>query len=240
MDIWTPAKGVLVFASKMQKLISMVATMCALAFFADSVRAETYIKIPRTGAVTPKHECSSFGADKPCVDCTFLDYRGCYEQADKLGLVNKNHPRLYLNRAEEPLEWECNRSQNATTTSMSSNNGVIICPVPGAVAVDAPHKPTRLAQPWLPEDTADGNAAIGIFFTQHCPGYLTPAARETIHTFSQFRAREAWTMVDQIETNIVKAAGENQTNAQKELYEWCKAAESRVFAIQEKLGQALR
>src|SRR6266540_7419387 len=46
-----------------------------------------YIKLP-SGYITPKHECSV--DDVVCVDCTFLSDQVCYEQADKVGLINHN------------------------------------------------------------------------------------------------------------------------------------------------------
>jgi hypothetical protein len=115
-------------------------------------RAETYIK-KKGGSVTTKHECNPRD-EKPCVDCTFLDYQTCYEQADKFGLINKKigyglsldgwRPPLYSDRKEEPLEWECDRvgpDRGLNTKSyVDPNKGTIICPVPGAVVVDPPQK----------------------------------------------------------------------------------------------------
>jgi hypothetical protein len=49
------------------------------------VQAATYIRLP-SGTVMPKHKCLT----SPCVDCTFFDYKTCYEQADKFGLIDKN------------------------------------------------------------------------------------------------------------------------------------------------------
>jgi hypothetical protein len=107
----------------------------------NATKEGTYIRLP-SGAVVPKHECQT----KPCVDCTFLDYETCYEQADKLGLINKNvgfgpgqRPPVRIDRKEEPLEAECSRQwSNNTTSYYSPGKGEIVCPVPGAVAVEAP------------------------------------------------------------------------------------------------------
>jgi hypothetical protein len=145
------------------EIITMIAAACAVVVLASTeVRAETcwasdgertrpttctYIKT-RTGHVWPKHECQV----QPCVDCTFLDNKTCYEEADKLGLINKNigyggppkRPPLYSNRREEPLEYECKTtspSWGINQTSLHSGKGQIICPVPGAVVVAAPQKP---------------------------------------------------------------------------------------------------
>jgi hypothetical protein len=89
-------------------------------------REKTYIKT-RTGRVMPKYECSGTG---PCVDCTFLDYKTCYEEADKLGLIDKN---------DRDLEYECKGA--AVRGNVGPSKGRMICPVPGAVIVDAPQKP---------------------------------------------------------------------------------------------------
>jgi hypothetical protein len=230
----------------MWKFMMMSGTAFAVAALSGAqVQAATYIRLP-SGSVMPKHECST----SPCVDCTFFDYKTCYEQADKFGLIDKNvgfkpgqRPPLYLDRAEEPLEAECDRSWRHTTTSISNlgyGKGQIVCPVQGAVAVDAPEEMKRTAASWLPPETPAGDAAVGIFFAQKCPGYLTPDARQHIHTIMQFRAREAWAPLNEIQANIAKAARANRTSVEKELYEWCIAAEPRIAAIQDKLGQVLR
>jgi hypothetical protein len=146
----------------------------------SEARAAKYIKTA-TGYVTPKHEFST----SPCVDCTFLDYKRCDEQADKLGLINRNigfgpgqRLPLRLDRAEEPLEAECERGRNTTTSYyLPYGKGQIVCPVPGAVAVEAPQKPQRVVEAWLPDELPGGDAAVGMFFAGNCPGYLTPAAR---------------------------------------------------------------
>jgi hypothetical protein len=225
-------------------LMSTIAAACAVAVLVGSAAgAETYIKT-RTGYVTPKHECQT----SPCVDCTFLDYKTCYGQADKLGLIDKNvgfgrgqRPPLRLDRAEEPLEAECDRKMNMNTiTTYPPKGGQIICPVPGAVVVEAPPKPKRVIEAWLPDQSPGGEAAVAIFFTQHCPGYLTPGARQTIRTFAQFRAREAWGPYHEIQDKIREAATANRTSVQQELFLWCQAAESRIADIQDKLGQAFR
>jgi hypothetical protein len=70
---------------------------------------------------------------------------------DKLGIIDKNvgfgpeqRPPRNLNRREEPLEYECNRNWNNNTVShITPGKGEIVCPVPGAVVVDAPQKPDR-------------------------------------------------------------------------------------------------
>jgi hypothetical protein len=75
-----------------------------------------------------------------------LDNKTCYEQADKLGLIDKNigfgtgqRRPMYLDHKEEPLLYECNRSESNTTTSLIiPGRGTILCPVPGAVAVGTP------------------------------------------------------------------------------------------------------
>jgi hypothetical protein len=216
------------------KKLMIAATFAVAALSGAQVQAATYIRLPN-GTVMPKHECST----SPCVDCTFLDYKTCYEQADKLGLIDKN---VGLGRREEPLERECRGSSSNTTTShyLAYGKGQIVCPVPGSVAVDAPQQPKRVVEAWLPDDSPGGDAAVGIFFAQKCPGYLTPAARQHIHTVSQFRAREALEPYNEIQANIAKAARANRTSVEKELYEWCISAEPRITAIQDKLGQALR
>jgi hypothetical protein len=90
------------------KKLMIAAAFAVAALSGAQVQAATYIRLPN-GTVMPKHECST----SPCVDCTFLDYKTCYEQADKLGLIDKNvglgpgqRPPLYLGRREEPLERE--------------------------------------------------------------------------------------------------------------------------------------
>jgi hypothetical protein len=176
----------------MNKLI-IAAAFAVAALSGAQVQAATYIRLP-SGTVTPKNECQT----SPCVDCTFLDYKTCYEQADKLGLIDKNvgfgrgqRPPLYLDRREEPLEAECRRSQSSSPTStyLPYGKGQIVCPVPGAVAVDAPQQPKRVVEAWFPDKSLGGDAAVGIFFAQKCPGYITPAARQHIHTVLQFRPR---------------------------------------------------
>jgi hypothetical protein len=222
----------------------IAAAFAVAALSVAQVEAATYIKLPN-GTVMPMHECST----SPCVDCTLLDYKTCYQQADKLGLINKNvgfgrgqRPPLRLDRPEEPLEAECDRSHATTTTSMHLpyGKGQIVCPVPGAVVAPAPVETKRIAAAWLPPETPAGDAAIGIFFAQKCPGYLTPAARQLIHTVSQFRSREAWGPYQDIQTSIMDAAKANRTSMNRELYDWCIAAEPRIDALQDKLGQALR
>jgi hypothetical protein len=143
-------------------------------------------------------------------------------------------------RKEEPLEAECPRHYNNDTTSqfMPYGKGQIVCPVVEAVAVAAPPKPQRVAEPQLPEVSPAGDAAVAIFFAQYCPGYITPAARQVIHTFGQFRAREASQPYDAIKTSIVEAAKANRTRVEEELQTLCMAAEPRINAIEKKLGEA--
>jgi hypothetical protein len=169
--------------------------------------------------------------------------------ADKLGLINWNigfgpgqRPPLRLDRAEEPLEAECDRGNGGNTTSyiLPYNKGEIICPVPGAVVVAAPQKPKRVLETWLPEESPAGDAAIGIFFAQNCPGYITPASRELIQAFMQLRAREAWDPYHKIQAKIGEAASANRTSADKELFEWCIAAEPRINSIQDKIGRGVQ
>jgi hypothetical protein len=117
--------------------------------------------------------------------------------------------------------------------------GQIVCPVPGAVAVDAPPQKKRAAS-WFPPETLGGNAAVGAFFTQNCPGYLSASARQYIHTISQLNARELWQPYSDIEAGLRNAAKANQTSVATELSEWCMDAEPRIAAIQNKLGQALK
>jgi hypothetical protein len=221
--------------------------LAATAFAALSINvadAATYIKTT-TGHVTPKHECDT---SRPCIDCTFLDYRTCYQEANRLGLVNKNigfgqgqRQPLYLDRAEEPLEAECHRGYSSDTSSyMLPGKGMIICPVIGAVTVDAPIRPKRVAEPWLPAENVGGEAAVGSFFAQNCPGYITDAARQLIHTVSQMNAREAWQPYNEIKTKLTEATKANRTSMAQELYQWCIAAEPRIAAIQDKLGQAIK
>ena len=217
-------------------------------------KAETYIKT-QSGHVWPKHECTS----TPCVDCTFLTYEACYAKAKQAGVTDERpigfgpgqrvpmriDPRTGVPLALEeiPLERECNRWQgenNTTSYFLPGNKGQIICPVLGAVEVPAPVQPKRVAEPWLPDESPGGEAAVGIFFAQFCPGYVTEAARQLIHTVSQFRAREASEPYNNIKTKLAEAASANQTSVQEELYKWCIAAEPRIAAIQDKLGQVLK
>jgi hypothetical protein len=223
----------------LKSLAAAAATVAALS--AVPGLAAAYIKTT-TGHVMPKHECDTSG---PCVDCTFLDYKTCYDQADRLGLVDKNagfgagrRPPVVLGRAEEPLEAECPRRYSADTSShmLPFNKGTIICPVPGAIAVDAPIKPKRVAEPWLPADNPGGEAAVGIFFAQNCPGYITEDARQLIHTISQMRSREAWLPYNEIKAKIAEATRANRTSVAQELYQGCTAAEPRIAAIEDKLG----
>jgi hypothetical protein len=106
--------------------------------------------------------------------------------------------------------------------------------------MDEPKPSVATTAPYLPPESLGGDSAVGIFFAQKCPGYLTEAARQHIHTVSQLNAREASSHYGDIESKILEAAKTNQTSPQKELYKWCIAAESRIFAIQQKLGQVLR
>jgi hypothetical protein len=115
-----------------------------------------YIKLP-SGYITPKHECSV--DDVVCVDCTFLSDQVCYEQADKVGLINHNIgfgpgqtppariDPLTMKNTTKPLEGECGMDRNNTksismpiTGSSKSGTmgkyGKLICPVAGAVAID--------------------------------------------------------------------------------------------------------
>lgn len=227
----------------LKSLAAAAATVAALASIPGL--AATYIKTT-TGQVTPKHECDTRA---PCVDCTFLDYETCYDQADRLGLVGKSvgfgpgrRPPVVPGRAEGPLEAECPRQYAADTSShrLPFNKGAIICPVPGAIAVDAPAKPKLVAEPWLPDDDPGGEAAIGIFFAQNCPGFTTDEARQLIYAVSQMRAREAWQPYNEIKTKIAEATKANRTSVAQELYQWCVAAEPRIAAIEDKLGQAIK
>jgi hypothetical protein len=222
----------------------IAAALAVAALSGNQAQAEKHLRI-WDGSVMPKHEC----ATTPCVDCTFLSYEACYAEADRAGLVDKNvgfksgqRAPLRLDRKEMPLEAECERdyASNPTSYYLPYGKGQIVCPVKDAVAVDAPPMPRRSAEPWLPAESPGGDAAIGIFFAQNCPGYLTPAARQTIHTFSQFRAREATQPYNELRVRIVEGARGNGTSMQKELHEWCMAAEPRVDAIQDKLGQMLK
>jgi hypothetical protein len=220
----------------LKSLAAAAATVAALS--AVPGLAATYIKTT-TGHVTSQQECDTSG---PCVDCTFLDYRTCYDRAGRLGLVVKNvgfgpgrRPPVVPGRAEEPLEAECPRQYSADTSILPFNKGTIICPVPGAIAVDAPIKPKRVAEPWLPADDPGGEAAVGIFFAQNCPGFITDDARQLIHAISQMRAREAWQPYNEIKTKIADAIKANRTSVAQELYQWCVAAEPRIAAIEDKL-----
>jgi hypothetical protein len=83
------------------KKLMIAAAFAVAALSGAQVQAATYIRLP-SGTVMPKHDCST----SPCVDCTFLDYKTCHEQADKLGLIDKNvglgpgqRPPLYLGRS---------------------------------------------------------------------------------------------------------------------------------------------
>jgi hypothetical protein len=120
------------------------------------------------------------------------------------------------------------------------DKGTIVCPGPGAIAVDAPIKPKRVAAPWLPADNPGGEAAVGIFFAQNCPGFVTDDARQLIDAISRMRAREAWQPYNEIKTKIAEATKANRTSVAQELYQWCIAAEPRIAAIEDKLGQANR
>jgi hypothetical protein len=97
----------------------------------------------------------------------------------------------------------------------------------------------RTAGPWFPPETTEGDAAVGIFYTQNCPGYITDAARQQIQTVSQFRAREAWQPYHEIQNKLAEAAKANRTTAATELRAWCIAAEPRIAEIQDRLGKAL-
>jgi hypothetical protein len=116
---------------------------------------EIYIKTPN-GFVTPKHKCTT----TPCVDCTFLTYEACYARAKQAGLTDETpigfgpgkrvplriNPQTGAPLPEKPLERECDRSWNNNTTSignMGAAKGQIICPVPGAVIVEAPVSRSR-------------------------------------------------------------------------------------------------
>jgi hypothetical protein len=230
----------------MLKLIA-TATIGAILFSAPTHAQSSYIRL-RDGRVVKKHECSV----TPCVDCTFMDRQTCYDQAEKAGLVDKNvgsgpgqRPPLYSDRKELPLEAECS-TQHETDLSSSLlryGKGQIICPVVGATSVDERDEPKPSAAtlaPYLPPESLGGDSAVGIFFTQNCPGYLTEAARQHIYMVSQLNAREAWSHFDDIKSNILEAAKANQTSLQRELYKWCIAAEPRIFAIQQKLDQVLK
>jgi hypothetical protein len=141
-----------------------------------------------------------------------------------------------------PGRAECPRQYSADPSShmLPFNKGAVICRVPGAIAVDAPIKPKRVAEPWLPADDAGGEAAVGIFFAQNCPGFITDDARELIHAISQMRAREAWQPYNEIKTKIAEAIKANRTSVAQEFYQWCIAAEPRIAAIEDKLGQAVK
>jgi hypothetical protein len=139
-----------------------------------------------------------------------------------------------------PCRAECPRQYSADTSShmLPFNKGTIICPVPGAIAVDAPIKPKRVAEPWLPPDNPGGEAAVGIFFAVNCPGFITDDARQLIYAVSRMRAREAWQPYNDIKTKIAEATKANRTSVAQEFYQWCIAAEPRIAAIEDKLGRA--
>jgi hypothetical protein len=220
---------------KMKKLL--LAATAALAL-CGTAHAETYIRL-QGGQVTPKHECDA--TDKrPCIDCTFLENQTCYDQADKLGLIDHDSPNAkFFNQGQKPLEYECGRYE-IDTQSISSLKGTIICPVRGATQLaEQPQPKVVVVAPYLPPEGLAGNSAVGIFFAQHCPGYITKAERQLIYTASQLNARESWSTVNDIETSLFSAAKANQTNPNQELFSWCIAAEPRIWDIKSKLGQKL-
>jgi hypothetical protein len=108
------------------------------------------------GEVWPMYTCS---ADYVCLDCTFLDRQTCYNQADKLGLINHNigwdvnhgqRPAMYSKwyKKEQPLEYECKPADQHIQTSISNIRiansdrlGEILCPVVGATYIVPKPKP---------------------------------------------------------------------------------------------------
>jgi len=191
----------------MKMLKSLAAAAATVAALSSVPGLATTTIETTTGHVTPKHECDTSG---PCVDCTFLDYETCYDQADRRGLVDKKvgfgpgrRPPVVLGLAEEI-------------------------------------KPKGVAEPWLPADNPGGEAAVGIFFAQNCPGFITDDSRQLIHAISRMRAREAWQPYNEIKTKIAEATKANRTSVAQELYQWCIAAEPRIAAIEDKLGQAIK
>jgi hypothetical protein len=98
----------------------------------------------------------------------------------------------------------------------------------------------RVASPWFPDEGASGDAAVGIFFAQHCPGYITEASRGFMHTFLQMKAREAYPIYNEIVGHIREAMVVNGTSDRHEIQAWCVAAEPRVFDIQTKIGQLMK
>ena len=97
------------------------------------------------------------------------------------------------------------------------------------MGAEQPKPKVIVAAPYLPPAGLAGNSAVGIFFAQHCPGYITEAERQLIHTASQLNARESWSTVNDIETSLFSAAKANQTNPNQELFSWCIAAEPRIW-----------
>jgi hypothetical protein len=227
----------------MKKLLIVSVAIAAATVMASQANAATYIQLS-DGRVVPKNECTD---GRRCADCTFLDAKTCYDQADKLGLIDHNigfglgqRPPLYSNRKEEPMEWECGKyMRDLQSLTLPYGKGEIICPVLGATPVAPPPPKVVVAAPYFPAQSVAGNSAVGIFFTQHCPGYITEAERQLIHTVSQFNAREAWSMVNDIETNMGIAARANQTSPREELFNWCIAAEPRIADIKSKLGKQM-
>ena len=66
---------------------------------------------------------------------------------------------------------------------------------------------------------------------------LAPAKAET---YIKTQSGHVWQPYNNIKTKLAEAASANQTSVQKELYKWCIAAEPRIAAIQDKLGQILK
>jgi hypothetical protein len=141
----------------MNKMLNSLAIAALSIAMLAPAHAENYIKMP-SGYITTKHECSA--DDAVCVDCTFLSNQACYEQADKAGLINKNIgfgpgqqapariDPITMKNIAKPLEAECGgqfqgttRSQHIPLTNSSKSGlmgkyGQLICPVPGAVAIE--------------------------------------------------------------------------------------------------------
>jgi hypothetical protein len=248
---------------KMLKTLAATLLVTASVISAGSAQAEQqYVKAPN-GYVFPKHECQ---AGYECIDCTFLDREPCYAKADAAGLINHNvgfgpgqrpperiapinpnDPNAGVRSIEQHLESECSNTWRGMLGGESSSfrlpngkMGQIICPVPGAVAINAPPKPQRSAEPWFPDQDAAGDAAVGIFFAQYCPGYITEDSRQFMHTFLQMKARDATPGYQAIISHIGAAMKANGTSERQEVHAWCVKAEPRVFDIQTKIGQLMK
>ena len=66
---------------------------------------------------------------------------------------------------------------------------------------------------------------------------LAPAKAET---YIKTQSGHVWQPYNNIKTKLAEAASANQTSVHEELYKWCIAAEPRIAAIQDKLGQVLK